>query len=903
MRSSTISANIIVYIASAILLIFPVLSHSENLSEASALTCTDCFTSEIVDVSTRDNCITITIQVVAEPGCRFALSHLMVAVPCGVVTSAQNTGNWKMELNVTDPTTGISGLKVDDIKGFGEDGEPGSFQVTYTVCAIDNLCLDLIENGVYRLAYKAARCIFFEEIQPDVIVVPFEAAIAAQPVSCFGYSDGAVEVSVTGGTAPYSFYWTNGAETQRIENVAVGNYSVLVRDASGNEILLSEDVTGPSRIIISGHINHATCANSDGAINLNVTGGLGGYTYLWAHGSQTRDVEGLPSGSYSITVTDAGGCQSRIPFFINSQSPIKINAVTNTVECHERASGNITLEVFGGTEPYTFEWSNGANTKDISGVDAGTYRVTVTDAAGCTLIRNVTINRKVFYMSAAVTPANCAGEGGTVVLTPNNGAGPYVVEWSNGASGLELHDVDAGAYSVLVTDANGCRILQQVVVASSSNLKLNASVSSSGCSPVDAVYNVELSASGGEGSYSYFLDGQIVEQSFTLNSEGVYHVEVRDESGCSDGKDIVVAYKEQILSLNVTINSTDCITTGLTSATAQVSGGTAPYVLYWNGLEGAFNRTDLVQGSYLVTVVDANGCSVSTTVEVYCDDNMDNDNQDNDDNQQNPDGNNPNDGDADDGSHNQDGDNSDGNTIEGNPGDGNNNDNNDNDDIDNNCIIGCIFIDKLVITEVGSDCFKYEYTFVTDGSCRYALSHLVIDLNGNVAYNVSNSRGWKLEVNSTDPKSGLRGIKVDDISGFGKKAGDRFTVSFEMCNAIGFDAESVLVALKAGRCLEISNLVISTTMMVEPGNVNLNVFPNPSVTDVWFEFVSSADTSGSLVLYNENGTAVARLFDGTIKRGETYRVKYSGSASDSRIIFYQFITGIGKLDGKLLRVK
>lgn len=899
MRSSTISTNIVVFIATAILLVFPFFLPAENLTGASASTCIDCFSSEIVEVSKSDNCITITIEVSAESGCRFALSHFMVAVPCGVVTSAQNSGNWKMEFNVTDPTTGVKGLKVDDIQGFGEDGKPGSFQVTYTVCADDHQCLDLIETGVHRFAYKAARCVFYEEIQPYVIVVPFEAAITAKPVSCFGYSDGAVEVSVTGGTAPYAFYWANGAETQRIENVSVGNYSVLVRDASGAEILLSEDVTGPSRIIISGYIQHATCSDSDGSINLNVTGGMGDYTYLWAHGSETKDVEGLSAGSYSITVTDTGGCQSRTPFFVNSQSPIKINAISNTVECHERNAGSINLDVFGGTEPYSFEWSNGAKTKDLSGVDAGTYRVTVTDAVGCTLVRNVTINRKVFYMSASVTPANCIGEGGSVVLTPNNGTGPYVADWSNGASGLELNDLDAGAYSVLVTDANGCRILQQVVVGSSTSLTLNASVSSTACGSSDAIYNVELSASGGEGSYSYFLDGEQVEQTFTVGSEGTYYIEVRDEIGCSAGKAVVVAFQNQALLLNITVDPTGCKTTGMASATALVSGGTAPYVIYWNGLEGALIRTDLVPGTYLVTAIDANGCSVASIIEVYCDGNADDGNQDNDGNQPDTEGNNPDDGGAGDGSHNQDGDNSDGNTDEGNPGDGNNN----NDDLENNCIIGCIFIDKLVITEVGSGCFKYEYTFVTDGTCRYDLSHLVINLNGNVAYNVSNSRGWKLEVNSTDPKSGLSGIKVDNISGFGKKAGDKFTVSFELCNAVGFNAESVLVALKAGRCLEISNLVINTTMMVEPGNVNLNVFPNPAVTDVWFEFVSSADTSGSLVLYNENGTAVARLFDGTIKRGETYRVKYSGSANDSRILFYKFIAGNSKLDGKLLRVR
>ena len=130
-------------------------------------------------------------------------------------------------------------------------------------------------------------------------------------------------------------------------------------------------------------VTNTTCTALIGAINLTVSGGTSPYTYSWSNGATTEDLTGLAAGIYTVTITDANGCTTNLPVTVGTDmSTITvIPVVTNTI-C-TASLGAINITVSGGTSPYTYLWSNGATTEDISGLKSGTYTVTITDANGC----------------------------------------------------------------------------------------------------------------------------------------------------------------------------------------------------------------------------------------------------------------------------------------------------------------------------------------------------------------------------------------------------------------------------------------------------------------------------------------------------------------------------------------
>lgn len=906
--------------------------------------CKNCFDTEVVEIQRNDDCVTITLLITADGTCKYDLSHYMVGISCGTVTQASNSRNWPMEYMVTDPKTKVKGLKVDEISRFVKKGQKESFTVTYTVCADSESCITSLLNNKFKVAYKAATCVFYEYVTPGTgtVPVPLSAGIEPYPVSCFGVTDGKVVTTVSGGTPPYSYLWSNGATTSFIDGVPAGNYSVLVYDSAGNEGELNAVVESPSQIKISGQLTPAYCAQSNGAINITVTGGSGNYTYVWAHGPETEDVAGLISGSYSITVTDERGCVAKMPFFITSQSPIKANAISNTLECYEKGVGTITLDVFGGTAPYTYLWSNGATTQNLEGLNAGSYKVTITDAEGCKLERTVSVNQKIFYVSAAVTPADCSNEGGAVVLNPQNGTGPYIAEWSNGLTGMELNNLGSGSYTVLVTDAKGCKINQQVTVSNTGAVSVSANVTSNSCNTQDGTMQVTLTASGGTAPYTYYVNGVLSNSVFETQQEGAYTVEVMDARGCSSSKVIQVTRQIAAFSALATVSGPNCDNPDVASAQITVSNGTAPFVFLWNGVEGGQSKDNLAPGNYEIKVVDANGCEAFVTfivnalsvpsVKIMAPDKM-------------PECGSVNNiinaqvtnavsyywalesgnqswvitsesinqlvykagtGNATvvlvaqsaDGCEDLDYIDLSCTTSDNNePGDGND----DGGDGSDSCLDNCIRLYKNEISNLGNGCVRYELTFITDGSCRFELSHLVIDLAGNYAMNVSNSRNWKMELNSTDPKSGLTGIKIGNISGYGKVSGDKFTVRFELCNVVNFDPANILIAYKAGQCLDVG--YEKPSKYSKDKHVSCRAYNHAWSGETYFEFDSSVETSGELTLYNRNGVPVAKLFKGRIIPGVTYKVKYGGGNGDDKIMFYHLHTGVKKVEGKFFRFK
>ena len=186
---------------------------------------------------------------------------------------------------------------------------------------------------------------------------------------------------------PITYVWSNGDITQDIDSVPAGTYTVTVTDDNSCVNIVSVTVSEPTALALNSQVTHVQCfAGNNGAIDLTVSGGTASYTYVWSTtpARTTATITGLRVGTFTVTITDSKACNIVRTVNVTGVPPLTVGSVPSPVLCNGGNNGSINLTVNGGTPGYTFQWSNGATTEDISGLTAGTYNVTVTDANNCT---------------------------------------------------------------------------------------------------------------------------------------------------------------------------------------------------------------------------------------------------------------------------------------------------------------------------------------------------------------------------------------------------------------------------------------------------------------------------------------------------------------------------------------
>lgn len=210
-------------------------------------------------------------------------------------------------------------------------------------------------------------------------------------VSCNGGNNGTATATATGGSNGYTYVWSNGATTQTISNLAAGTYTVTVSSGSSCTGTGSRTVTAPAALLGTTVVTNASNGQSNGAINLTVSGGTPAYTFLWSNGKTTEDNNNIAAGTYTVTITDSNGCTATKSATVgNTTTSMTLSfAVTNANS--GQSNGAVNLTVSNGTAPFIFAWSNGATTEDLTNVAAGTYSVTVTSAVSGTATGSATV--------------------------------------------------------------------------------------------------------------------------------------------------------------------------------------------------------------------------------------------------------------------------------------------------------------------------------------------------------------------------------------------------------------------------------------------------------------------------------------------------------------------------------
>jgi len=429
-------------------------------------------------------------------------------------------------------------------------------------------------------------------------------------ILCNGAASGIVDLTVNGGVSPYTYAWSNSATTQDISGLFAGIYTVTVTDANGCVKTTSATITEPTMVVLSSTQTNVLCNGAaTGAIDLSVSGGTPGYQYIWNNGATTQDVSGLTAGTYTVTVTDANGCIKTTSAIITEPTLVVVSSSVTNILCNDAATGAVDLTVSGGVSPYTYVWSSGATTQDITGLIAGTYNVTVTDANGCVMTTSATVTEpSSVVLSTTVVNVLCNGAAtGSVNLTVTGGVSPYTYAWSNGATTQDIGDLLAGTYTVTVTDANGCVKTTSATIAENTTLALSGTSTPVSCFGGNNG-TIDLTVSGGTPGYTYLWSNGATIQDITGLAAGAYTLIVTDNVGCSKTTSITVNQPTDLL---LTATQTDILCFGASTGAIDlsVSGGTPGYSYVWNNGMTTQDRVGLTAGTYSVTITDANGCT------------------------------------------------------------------------------------------------------------------------------------------------------------------------------------------------------------------------------------------------------------------------------------------------------
>jgi len=591
---------------------------------------------------------------------------------------------------------------------------------------------NLIPNTTYNLYYVTQKSNFGGVTTSPITALTFttleslNATFINTDILCNNFADGSSQVNITGGLPPYIYQWSNGSSTQQINQIPAGNYSVLITDQNGENITAQTTITEPTALNSAPTQVNVLChGESTGSTTAAISGGVAPYTYVWNNGitSTTNEATGLAAGTYEVTVTDANGCIIKQSFTITEPSPLNINLQETSFNmCSTCNDSNVVATITGGTTPYSYNWNDGVTTKDRNDLLNGTYTLTVTDAAGCTLSKNIMVGAKVElpYRDFTYTNGNAVSElnnfttcqSGAVVKASSgrytNGVwydGSYELFVNNTSLGVFTGEktIDISSYipitsvravgnhnfwswtavevktysepadvpptSPIVSNVyyqlNGTAIpLTATLNGVGTTLKwytdeLGSDYSAAaptpltnqlgttsyyvsqanavGCesarakidvivvSPITYTYqinnllcftstgSIDLSVSGGTGSYTYLWSNGATTEDITISQGGNYTCTITDaNSGFSITTHVLQVLQPLQLKVDVAPINVTCFGEENGEATVTATDGTAPYTYSWNDADNQTTQkaTGLVPGTYEVTVTDANGCII-----------------------------------------------------------------------------------------------------------------------------------------------------------------------------------------------------------------------------------------------------------------------------------------------------
>jgi gliding motility-associated-like protein len=445
-------------------------------------------------------------------------------------------------------------------------------------------------------------------------------------VLCNGSCTGVATVVASGGTGTYTYTWTpSGGTGASATSLCAGTYSCIISSPAGCSITQPFSITEPPALTTTSSQVNVLCNGANtGSATVTPAGGVGPYTYSWnTSPAQTNaTATALVAGSYTCIVTDANLCSTSVTFTITQ--PPALTATTTFVQSTcGNANGTATVTIGGGVPLYGISWNTipVQTTPTATGLAAGTYTVTITDANSCTITATVTVPNAGSPAATITSSTNVScfgGNNGDATVTASSGTPPYTYSWNTApvqttatATGLI-----AGNYIVTVTDSNGCVAADSVIITEPPVLTMSAASTDVACFG-DATGTASVTVGGGTPGYSYSWNSIPVQAAANATGlfAGSYICVVTDTNGCMISQSVTITEPPQ-LTLAIAGFNVSCFNSCDGQVVVIPTGGVPNYGFSWNTGCNMPSCNNICAGSYTVTVTDQNGCvtTASTTV-------------------------------------------------------------------------------------------------------------------------------------------------------------------------------------------------------------------------------------------------------------------------------------------------
>lgn len=465
--------------------------------------------------------------------------------------------------------------------------------------------------------------------------------------TCFGSDNGSINITISGGIPfstgnPYTVSWTgpNGFNSldEDISNLEPGNYTLRITDDGNCPFTRTYTVTEPGLFRFSDSKNDISCFGfNDGRINLSTFGGTTPYTYVWtktgapSFTASSEDLNNLTPGEYNVTITEVNNCDILTGSYTIIEPPlleVDLASPVNIILCYGDFTGEIYVNAIGGRpiggSNYRWSWTgpNGyrSSNQNLTGIEAGTYNLTVTDNSGCTenlqvivpqnpqIDLDYTVDHLICYNddSGAITINNISG-----------GIPPYEpVVWSNLGTGFIQDNLSAGTYIVTITDAIGCVRVFPIPVNNAPIFDINPDVNNVSCFGENDG-SIKLNVVGGESPVILVWDDSSTSGDERNNiGPGDYSVTITDAQGCSFQESFTIIEPPLLTLIGIASDALDCDDVNSGAIDLEITGGTLPLSIVWSNGARTENLSNIPPDIYVVTITDVNGCTETESFEV-----------------------------------------------------------------------------------------------------------------------------------------------------------------------------------------------------------------------------------------------------------------------------------------------
>ncbi|MGP8215343.1 MAG: hypothetical protein ACLQQ4_07255, partial [Bacteroidia bacterium] len=456
-------------------------------------------------------------------------------------------------ITLANPTVSIAGSSPCNITATTTGDDP---TVTYSWApgGATTASISAATTGTYTVTITDGNG--FTATANKAITTLTTVASVSSEVTCFGLSNGNATNTASGGTAPYTYSWTNSSSvvvsTAQTTGTILpaGNYTVTVTDAIGCTATATVAITQPTApsVTIASQVNELCNGASTGSITANAaTGGTGAFTYAWTpSGGTNLTASGLSAQTYTITATDANGCAATATATITQPASAPAITIASQVNvlCHGSNTGSITANAAtGGTGAFTYAWTpSGGTNLTASSLTAQGYTITATDANGCTATASTTITQPASLPTISVSSqvnvlCHGASTGSITANAATGGTSPYTYAWTpSGGTNLTASGLSAQAYTITATDANGCTATANTTItqpASSPAITIASQVNEL-CHGASTGSITANAATGGTGAFTYAWTPS---GGTTLTASGLsaqaYTITATDANGCT----------------------------------------------------------------------------------------------------------------------------------------------------------------------------------------------------------------------------------------------------------------------------------------------------------------------------------------------------------------------------------